>query len=423
LKKAYIASIVLAALIVPGSDSGLSNKKPTGKDALQTVKTSEYREIAGRIQTGEILFDIFKKYELDTNELFKMREASADLHRLRDVSPNRPYKIILNDQEQIKSFTYWINGDTVLSIMNTDEGFYAEKTVVQYKKRIEYIGGVIKDNLVSSIGNGNGGLRLALQLSDVFAWDIDFTTDIRNNDIYRIAVEGLYLDGKFKKYGDIVAAEFINSGQPFRAYRYEINGKADFYNEEGKSVRKAFLKAPLSFRWISSSFSRGRKHPILKIYRPHQGLDYAAPTGAPVSAAGDGKVVFAAKNGQYGKLVIVKHRNGYKTYYGHLSRFAKGIRTGRHIEQGQIIGYVGSTGLASGPHLHYEMRINDKPVNPISIKIPRGNPVPEIMMADFIRLRNEVNTRFASNRFESFALARSSTLLNSKSTKAYRSQP
>ena len=423
MKKAYIASIVLAALIVPGSDSGLSNKKPTGKDALQTVKTSEYREIAGKIQTGETLFDIFKTYELDTNELFKMREASADLHRLRDVSPNRPYKIILNDQEQIKSFTYWINGDTVLSIMNTDEGFYAEKTVVQYYKRIEYIGGVIKDNLVSSIGNGNDGLRLALRLSDIFAWDIDFTTDIRYNDIYRIAVEGLYLDGKLKKYGDIVAAEFINSGQPFRAYRYEINGKADFYNEEGKSVRKAFLKAPLSFRWISSSFSRGRKHPILKIYRPHQGLDYAAPTGAPVSAAGDGKVVFAAKNGQYGKLVIVKHRNGYKTYYGHLSRFAKGIRTGRHIEQGQIIGYVGSTGLASGPHLHYEMRINDKPVNPISIKIPRGNPVPEIMMADFIRLRNEVNTRFASNRFESFALARSSTLLNSKSTKAYRSQP
>ncbi|MDH4232453.1 MAG: peptidoglycan DD-metalloendopeptidase family protein [Nitrospirota bacterium] len=415
MKKIYIACIiVLIAFITLRSNFSIINKVDNGKNTPQSVQTSGYREIAGNIQTGETLFDIFRKYKLDVNELFKMREASADLHRLRDLYPNRPYKIVLDEREQINSFTYWINDDTILSIRNTNEGFCAEKIAVQYEKRIEYIGGTIKDNLSASLENENGGLLLALQLSDIFAWDIDFTTDIRKNDAYKIAVEGFYLDGKFRKYGDIIAAEFINNGETFLAYRYEIDGKADYYNEEGKSMRKALLKAPLNYRRISSFFSKGRKHPILKIYRPHRGVDYAAPGGTPVSVAGDGKVVFAGNKGQYGKLVIVKHRNGYKTYYGHLSRIAKGIRTGRHAEQGQIIGYVGSTGLATGPHLHYEMRVNDKPVNPLSIKIPRGKSVPGKMMADFIQLKKEVNTQFALNKSTSFALARNSTLPDSK---------
>ncbi len=415
MKRIYIAIIIVfIAFITLRSNFSFINKADNGKNIPQTVQTSEYREIAGSIQAGETLFDIFKKYKLDVKELFKMREASADLHRLRDLYPNRPYKIVLDEREQINSFTYWINDDTILNIRNTNEGFCAEKIAVQYEKRIEYIGGTIRDNLSSSMENENGGLLLALQLSDIFAWDIDFTTDIRNNDEYKIAVEGLYLDGKFRKYGDIIAAEFINNGETFRAYRYETDGKADYYNEEGKSMRKAFLKAPLNYRRISSFFSKGRKHPILKIYRPHHGLDYAAPGGTPVSVAGDGKVIFAGNKGQYGKLVIVKHRNGYNTYYGHLSRIAKGIRTGRHAEQGQIIGYVGSTGLATGPHLHYEMRIKGKPVNPLSIKIPRGKSIPEKMMADFIQLKNDMNTQFASNKTGSFALARNSTLPNSK---------
>ncbi|MCL5808618.1 MAG: M23 family metallopeptidase [Deltaproteobacteria bacterium] len=410
MKKAYIASVILIVLIIFGRDFPFTNKNLPVEDVPPAVKTPEYHEIAGTIQTGETLFDIFKKYALNVNELFKMREVSANLHRLRDLYPGRPYKIIMDDRHRINSFTYWIDDETVLNIVNTDEGFYGEKTVLRYEKRIEYISGAIKNNLVSSIGNKNGGLFLALQLSDIFAWDIDFTTDIRSNDIYKMAVEGLYLDGKFKKYGAIVAAEFINNGQTFRAYRYEINGKADFYNEEGKSIRKTFLKAPLNFRRISSFFSRERKHPILKINRSHDGIDYAAPTGTPVSATGDGKVLFAGHRGQYGKLVIVKHRNGYETYYGHLSRVANGIRPDRHAEQGQIIGYVGSTGLATGPHLHYEMRINNKPLNPLSIKNLSGNSVPETMMADFIQRRNDLSTRFAADKLESFVLAKRSTL-------------
>jgi murein DD-endopeptidase MepM/ murein hydrolase activator NlpD len=408
LKKTYIAAGVLIAFITLSSFHFINNTSQR-ENILPAVKTPGYREIAGNIKTGETLFDIFRKYKLKARELFKMREASASVYRLRNLYPGQPYKIILDDSNQINSFSYWINDDTILNIMNTAEGFCAEKTVVQYETRIEYIGGAIKDNLVSSIGNENSGLLLALQLSDIFAWDIDFTTDIRNNDIYKIAVECLYLDGKFKKYGNIVAAEFINNGQTFQVYRYEVNGKFDFYNEEGKSVRKVFLKAPLNFRRISSFFSKGRKHPILKIYRPHHGIDYAAPTGTPVSVSGDGKVIFSGYKGQYGKLVVIKHRNSHKTHYGHLSRIIKGINTGRQMEQGQLIGYVGSTGLATGPHLHYEMRINNKPLNPLSIKIPRGKSGSKKMMADFVRIRNKANTQFASDKFESIMLAKNNT--------------
>lgn len=411
MKKVYIATIMLAAFITLSSFHFIKN---TPHDVLQAAKAPEYREIAGKIKTGETLFDIFKKYKLEARELFQMKEASANVHKLRHLYPGQPYKIVLDDNNRINSFSYWINDDTVLNINNTNEGFYAEKTVVQYEKRIEYIGGTIKDNLVTSIGNENGGLLLALQLSDIFAWDIDFTTDIRNNDIYKMVVESLYLDGNFKKYGNIVAAEFINNGQTFQAYRYEINGKADYYNEEGKSVKKAFLKAPLNFRRISSFFSQGRKHPILKIYRPHHGLDYAAPTGTPVSVSGDGQVSFAGRKGQYGKLVVVEHRNGYKTYYGHLSKIAKGIKTGRQMEQGQLIGYVGSTGLATGPHLHYEMRINNKPLNPLSLKISQGKAVPEKMMADFIRHRDGINNKFAASKFKNIALAKNNVPLPSQ---------
>jgi len=185
---------------------------------------------------------------------------------------------------------------------------------------------------------------LALQLSDIFAWDIDFTTDIRNSDSFKVIAEGLYLNGEFKKYGDILSAEFTNNGETYRAYRFELNGKIDYYDAEGKSMRRAFLKAPLSYRRISSGFSRSRFHPILRIYRPSHGVDFAAPTGTPVSVVGDGTVNFAGYKGGYGNIVIIRHPNGWKTYYAHLSRFGKGIRKAVKIKQGQIIGYVGSTG-------------------------------------------------------------------------------
>ncbi len=412
MKKIYVVSLTFIVITIL-SCFYFFGDNTREKNYLPEIKASKYREhkeITGDIKKGDTLSGIFRKYKLKAEDLFKIREASASLHKVRNLLPGQPYKIVLDDNNQINSFSYWIDDDTVLNITNTDEGFCAKKTVIQYEERIEYIGGVIKDNLVSSIGEENGGLPMALELSDIFAWDIDFLTDTRNNDTYKVIVKGLYLDGKLKKYGDIIAAEIVNNGRAIRAYRYIIDGKTDYYDEEGRSLKKVFLKAPLTFRRISSFFSGSRQHPILKIHRHHYGIDYAAPTGTPVSASGDGKIIFSGCNGQFGNLVVVKHRNNFKTYYGHLSTIAKDIRKGTNVEQGQLIGNVGATGLATGPHLHYEMRVDNKPVNPLSVKTLRGGTIPGKMMAKFELFKDKVDIRLASNEFGTLALAKNETL-------------
>lgn len=399
---AIIILLIAATLIF----TGFPNVKNANEEAnKEPQKTEVLQEINGTIKKGETFFEVFKQYGLDLAELFKIREASADVHRLRKVHPGQQYTISVDADNRVNSLSYWINDDDILKVTRKDHGFAAEKVPVVYEKRIEHIGGAIKDNLVSSIGEGRENLMLALELSDVFAWDIDFTSDLRKNDAFKIVVEGLYLDGEFRKFGNILSAEFNNNDKVYLAYRFENNGKAGYYDADGKSLKKAFLKVPLNFRRISSHYSGRRFHPILKVYRPHHGLDYSAPVWTPVSALGDGKVIFAGYKGGYGKLVIIRHHNGYETYYGHLAKIDKNIRSGKKVEQGQVIGNVGSSGLSTGPHLHFEIRINNNPVNPLRVQLPRGEAVPKKLMADFRRFRNQMDTQLASITPQVFALA------------------
>lgn len=392
MKKVFILALIFAAAFTLTANLGLYNSADEGP----ATSNGEVREISDVIKKGETLFDIFKRYNLDIGELFELREASADIHRLRNLYPGRPYKILVDDSDRVNSFIYWIDDENILNISRSESGFYAEKVAVPYERRILHIGSFIKDNLISSIGGERDALMLALNISDIFAWDIDFSSDLRNGDTFKVIVEGLYLDGEFKKYGDLLCVEFMNNGNSYQAYRFEQEGKADYYDGEGRSLKRAFLKAPLSFRRISSTFSNGRFHPILKKYRPHHGLDYAAPTGTPVSAIGSGTVTFSGIKGQYGNLVILRHPNGYKTYYGHLSKIEKNIKRGAKVEQGQIIGFVGATGLATGPHLHYELRIKDRAVNPLTVSLPRGKSILAKRMAEFRKLKNEMDGRLAS---------------------------
>ena len=352
---------------------------------------SQYRAIHDTVMKGETLLAIFEKYGLDIKELFAMRDVAANIHPLKSLHAGQPYTLTVDCQSRVSSFVYWINRDSYLKIKRIASGFHAEKNDLDYEKKLLTLSGAIEDNLIASIGEDREHLLLALDLSDIFAWDIDFASDLRKGDTFRIITEGYFYNGQFRKYGKIVAAEFTNNGETFKAYRFEHDGKTDYYDEDGNSRKKAFLKAPLNFRRISSYFSKGRFHPVLKIYRPHHGLDYAAAKGTPVSAIGDGKVVFSGRKGAYGNLIIIKHPNGWQTYYGHLSRISKGIRPGRSVEQGQTIGNVGATGLATGPHLHYEVRIGNKSVNPLALKIPKGWPVPRIQLAAFCSLRDRMD--------------------------------
>jgi murein DD-endopeptidase MepM/ murein hydrolase activator NlpD len=398
LKRIFIAAafIIMAALPVLISRYNTPSTQPEETDRAKV-------EISGIIQKGETLFEIFKRSELDLGELVLLKESMAGVHRLSNLLPGQPYRITVDGEKRVTAFEYWINDEAFVNVTRGSSGFRAEKVTLEYEKRPLCVAGVIEDNLIAAIGESRENLLLALNLSDIFAWDIDFNTDLRRGDSYRMIVEGLFRDGQFRKYGDILVAEFFNDGKAYRAYRFEINGKAGYYDAEGSSMRKQFLKAPLSFRHISSGFSRSRMHPILKVRRPHQGIDYVAPAGTPVSATADGKVIFAGQKGQYGRLVVIRHRNGYQTSYGHLSRIK--VKNGANVAQGQVIAYVGSSGMSTGPHLHFELRKNHSPVNPRKADIPRGQPIPKEWMSEFTSHRDRMDQQMVSLRPSDMAKA------------------
>jgi murein DD-endopeptidase MepM/ murein hydrolase activator NlpD len=388
------ALLVLAGITLLAAFLFSNNSSQTGQ-SKQGAAVNLFR-ISGIVEKGQSLYEIFKHHGLDPRELFHVKEALAGVHSIREIRPGQPYEIQVDPEKRLSAFVYWVNEDSLVRVTRAGDGYQAEKLNLEYDRRLLCLEGAIEDNLIASMGGGQQNLLLALNLSDVFAWDIDFTTALRKGDTFRMLVEGLYRDGKFKKYGNILAAEFVNDGVLYRAYRFESDGRADYFDAEGRSLRKAFLKAPLSFRRISSGFSKSRLHPVLNIRRAHNGTDYVAPKGTPVSAMANGQVLAAGRQGGYGNLVIVRHPNGYKTFYGHLSGFAKGVRKGASVSQGQLIGYVGATGLATGPHLHFEMRVNDRPVNLRKVVIPPGEPVPQALIASYKAARDGLTGQLAS---------------------------
>ncbi|MHB8782518.1 MAG: peptidoglycan DD-metalloendopeptidase family protein [Desulfobacteria bacterium] len=388
-KKRIVTAAILGAAVLALflGDVVVRDTGPAGGSA--DAGKEPQREIADTVRKGETVSTIFEKHHLDLGELFRMRQASASIHPLRDISVGRPYTITLDPDNNVLSLAYHIDDDEILRVVRSEPGYLADKVPIEYERRIGTLGGVVRSNLVSSLPEGGQSELLAIQLSDIFSWDVDFNTDFRKGDTFRILLEERWLDGAFRNYGDILAAELSVDGNTYRAYRFDTGNRSDYFDDEGKSLRKAFLKAPLSYRRISSGFTKRRMHPILKIARPHFGVDYAAPAGTPVSTVGDGTVIFAGYKGPNGNLVIVRHPNGYTTSYGHLARIAKGIRRGKQVRQGDVIGKVGSTGLATGPHLDYRIRRHGTFLNPLTVNLPRGGAIPGNRMSDFRGVREE----------------------------------
>jgi murein DD-endopeptidase MepM/ murein hydrolase activator NlpD len=222
-----------------------------------------------------------------------------------------------------------------------------------------------------------------MDMAGIFEWDIDFIQDVREGDRFTVIYEELWRDGVKLRDGEIIAAEFVNQGKSFRAARFrDETGRSGYFTADGRSVRKAFIRAPLNFTRVSSNFNPSRRHPVLNTIRAHRGVDYAAPSGTPIRAAGDGKVLFRGVQGGYGNTIILQHGGNITTLYGHMSRFGS-AREGARVSQGDVIGYVGKSGLATGPHLHYEYRVNGVHRNPRTVALPPADPVPAERQAEF----------------------------------------
>jgi murein DD-endopeptidase MepM/ murein hydrolase activator NlpD len=305
----------------------------------------------------------------------RLVEAARPIHDLARISVGRPFGVALGPDGLMRAFTYGIDELRTLRVVRDGNNLRADVLARRYETRVATVGGTIESSLFGAIEAAGEEDQLALDLADIYAWDVDFNTEIQRGDSFRVAVEKLSLDGAFARYGRILAAEFVRGDRVLRAFRHEGARGAGYYDTEGRPLRKAFLRSPLRFTRISSRFSRSRLHPVLHVRRAHLGVDYAAPSGTPVAAAADGVVSAAGWMGGYGRTVKIRHANGFETLYGHLSRTF--VRPGQRVAQGAHIGAVGATGLATGPHLDYRMSRNGQFVDPLRLESPPAEPVPE----------------------------------------------
>jgi len=324
--------------------------------------------------------------KLSPSAIHHLVEAARPAYDLARVAVGRSFRLTLAPDGVLTAFTYEIDELRTLRVEREGEALNAEIHRRTYDVRTATAGGVISSSLFNAVGEAGEQDQLALDLAEIFAWDVDFNTEIQAGDSFQVAVEKMYLDDRFCRYGRILAAEFVRGSRTLRAVRFDGDRATGYYAPDGTPLRKAFLRSPLKFSRISSGFSRARFHPILKTVRPHLGVDYAAPVGTPVHAAGDGVVTLAGWKGGYGKAVRIRHANGYETLYGHLSRIS--VKSGQRVSQGRRVGAVGRTGLASGPHLDYRMVRNGVFVNPLKVISPPAEPVPAAERTAFERLRD-----------------------------------
>src|SRR5665213_422085 len=350
---------VPAPLIYPHA-AAVSTPPPKAPAAVQDVApiSAQQAGIASTIEVvvgrNDTLDSIFRRMALDTADLAQIRNLPGIRQSLDFLKPGDAIKLT-HTAGELKELTRQVSETQTLKVVRKDDGFAAKIITNPVETRIRTATATIDSSLFQAAAAANISDTVALKLANVFAWDIDFVLDIREGDRFTAVYEQIYQDGKYVRDGEVLAAEFVNSGKVYRAVRFVADtGAVGYYTPEGLPMRKAFLRAPVDFTRVSSVFNPHRLHPILNRIRGHMGTDYAAPTGTPVHAAGDGRVSFAGRRGGYGNALVLAHSNNISTLYGHMSRFAKNIRVGTHVQQGEIIGFVGMTGLATGPHLHYE---------------------------------------------------------------------
>jgi murein DD-endopeptidase MepM/ murein hydrolase activator NlpD len=335
------------------------------------------------VSRNDTLDRIFRRLKLNLADLASLRALPGLKERLDSLRPGESLHLSHKDGE-LYGFQRRLSDAETLDVVRGDAGLKANVVENPLETRTRTIGGRINSSLFEAVEGAGAHDQTAVELADIFGWDIDFVLDVRPGDTFVVTYQEIWRDGHYLKDGPVLAASFVNQGHEYRAVRYtDPSGTTSYYAPDGRSMRKAFLRAPLEFSRVSSGFNTARMHPILNRIRAHKGVDYAAPIGTPVRAAGDGVIRFAGVMGGYGNLVEIEHTHSITTVYGHLSRFAHGMHAGTHVTQGTVIAYVGMTGLATGPHLHYEYRVNGIFKNPQTVPLPAVSPINASYAADF----------------------------------------
>jgi len=342
--------------------------------ALQVVPELAWQN--AMIRSGDSLSALFKRNQLNPRDLHDIMQLPIASEVLRKVLPGRQLSFSLDGHGQLQAIRYEQDALNSLVIQRDGGQFVAKQISKPVVTREQFGSATITSSLFAAGQSAGLPDSVIMELANIFGYDIDFVLDLRAGDQFALAYEERLVDGTPVSPGPILAAEFVNQGERYRAVRYvDSSGRASYFTPDGKSLRKAFLRAPVPFSRVSSNFNLARKHPILNKIRAHKGVDYGAPAGTPIYAAGDGRVSFIGIKGGYGRLVALQHGNQYTTHYAHLSRYAKGLRAGSRVRQGEIIGYVGASGLATAPHLHYEFLVNGVHRNPRTVPLPQAEPV------------------------------------------------
>lgn len=343
--------------------------------------------IEGLVEKGETLASILEKSS--RGSVAQYVSAARKVFSLKAFREGQPYRVRIDPETgRLQSFEYEINGQRKL-VVEGEEKPEARMEEINYVTLLEIAEGEIDDSLFKAVADIGESPELAMRLVKLFGAEINFSRNIKPGDAFSVLIEKRYRNGEYKGYGRIVAAIFTNRGQKFEAFLFrDGEGRETYYNAEGKNLNKTLLQSPLAITRLTSRYSHNRFHPILGIARPHLGVDYGAPTGTPVKAVGDGVISEKGWAGGYGNQLVIRHRGGVESLYSHLSGFAKGLHVGEKVEQGQVIGFVGSTGLSTGPHLDFRLRQKGEFIDPLKVINPRGAPVASVNKEAFNKTRD-----------------------------------
>ncbi len=333
------------------------------------------------VRSGQSLDGIFRQQGFSAKTLHEIMALSKETKQLKKIRPGDLFEFQRHEDKSLKRMRYAVDEANYLIIEHDGEQAYASSEARDMITEPTETNGTITSSLFLAGKQAGLSDNMVMKLANLFGWDIDFVLDIREGDRFFLVYEKIYRDGSFLRDGEIIGATFVNQGEKFQAIRFDIDGRVQHFAPDGRNMRKAFLRAPLNFSYISSNFNPKRYHPILKRVKAHNGIDYKAPRGTPVFTAGDGKVIRSAYNKYNGHHVFVQHANSIVTKYLHFTK--RTVKKGQRVKQGQVIGYVGATGLAQGPHLHYEFLLNGVHRNPRTVSLPKADPLGKTQMAEF----------------------------------------